>query len=513
MAGFNVKAILGIAPLQQSSPRVPQMTTARRSEKTLREEAAQGDKEGALALGAAYTTVTQNRKTYLRQFEDFKNFYLVDAILSGIIDDALSPDITTGKILDINSEKPEVNKKLKELASRINFDSLVSEIAADLVGNGEYSLKTTVLPGKGVVEVADTVDQSEIVALYDHGVPSSFLVSVGNDIAVRKASEYAHFYVGHFRVRIPLTLLYSTERLQSKARKLNVPPYARFGKPLFYGTLSKIKELQLLENLVPSAKLSELTRGSIVGVSLPPALDPKSAFSMCREYEQVFNSSTGLNRSSQDLSISDIIAVAGRVKVMPMFGEKGSLQSLSDIRNNRSIDDLLNSVNDIRAIVCTSIGYPPELLFAGTEKKGELLKRYSRYLRKLKAVQTAIANGVKQICLMHLVNLEMPAEGQPTEDIKKKIRSYTLEDIDVSFRNKLVNVDELEKLEFADAMVSTVKQTFEFITGLSENEDFKDVMNKEAVVQWLNKMLTLISPTDDFIIDPTDIKDSDRKDM
>lgn len=461
----------------------------------------QSDRQGALALAATYTAAAKGKRAYTQAYRSIREFYLVDAIVTAIVEDSLTPDITTGEVVEVTSNNVNLNKKLKELSKSVNFDQLVRDIAPDLIGNGEYTIKVN--NSGGETTIRDNVDQEKIVAFYDKGFPSEFLIEGARDVKIAKPHEYAHFVIGDFKIRLKISEHFEEGKKEIQG---SIPEYARIGKPLFYGTIGKIKELQLLESLVPASKLNQITRGSIVGVGVPSASTPEEAFDVCRRYENVFNSSTGIDAVSGEVSVSDIIGVAGKVKAVPLFGDKGSLESIGDAKNNQSVDDLLSTVKDLREVICTSIGFPPELLFGG-ESKAELLKRYARYLRKLKSVQSALSNGIKQIVLTHLNN-----EEETRKDKTEVIRtSFSLDDISVRFRNELVNIDELEKLEFSDAMISTVKETFEFMTQLLENESTNSIVNEEGIHGWLYNIFRLISTTHDMILPPDEADIAKRR--
>ncbi len=500
MAGEAIRRLTGTSPLQTSR--------ATRNAGSGGRDTLNGrmktNREGALALGAAFTKATQTKRQYLAKMDKLKAFYLVDAILGAIIEDALTPDISTGEVVEVTSPNSAINTKLKKLQKSLDFDQIIKDIAPDLVMNGEYTLAMEV-DKTGVTDIKDSVSQEKIVAFYEKGYPSQFLVEGKNDIIIAKPIEYAHFVMGEFKMRLKVSGFLDEKKFKKVQDKL--PSYARVGKPLFYGTASKITELQLLEALVPAAKLSEITRGSIVGVSVPGSTSPDKAFEIARKYEQIFNGSQGLDHVNGDISITDVIAVAGRVKALPVFSDKGGIDPIGDAKNNRSVDDILGTINDLRNVICTSIGFPPELLFGG-DSKAELLKRYARYLRRLKSVQTALAMGIKQICLAHLMNEQAAvdaAKGTKVTSINKDVedkKKVTIDDIDVRFRNELVNIDELEKLEYSDAMVSTMAQIFEFIETLANNESMAEILDADGVHTWLYSIFRLISPVYDIIVPP-----------
>ena len=67
----------------------------------------------------------------------------------------------------------------------------------------------------------------------------------------------------HLRINIDL---YETNK---KEILKNIPHFIRIGKSMIYPVLDKIKQLQLLEELVPATKLADLSSGTMVGVSIP----------------------------------------------------------------------------------------------------------------------------------------------------------------------------------------------------------------------------------------------------
>lgn len=449
------------------------------------------DSDSAAAMAAIYTQAVNTRRQFIRDFQEIRAFYLVDAILGLVSDDALTPDITTGEVVELSSKNPKINKLLQDLQRNINVDSLVHDIVPDLLSHGEYTVRQEVVKGKGLVQIHDDVDQSKIVAFYKRGLPSKFARMSKNDVRVYEPYHYAHFCLGKQKLRIKLQNEFSRDDSTAKPElPVDLPAYARVGKPLLYGVFGKIKELQLLESLIPATKLNDIMSGTLVGVSMPSGTGPKDAFEVVRRYEQLFNAKTGIDREGDQLSLRHILGVAGKIKAIPVFGDKGSLESLTDVKRNPSIDDLLSSVQDNRDVICTSIGIPTELLY-GTDGEGKaaMLKKYARYLRCLKSLQTAVASGLKQICLTHVIN--------------SGISTVKLSDIEVRFRNEIISIDELEKLEFADAVVSMLGELHTFASDLQESTVLPEgAIDQEKFQSWLHSTLSLVIKDANFVKAP-----------
>lgn len=441
----------------------------------------------ATALVAMFSKSAESRKDFLKDFEKVRQFYIVEAMLNILAEDALTPDAVTEDVLELSSDDPEIDAQLQILQERIDFDALVNDIILDLEAFGDYTVRMNVQEKFGVLEVVDDVVQENMVVFYRKGAPYLFMQKMKETFTVSKPVEFAHFSLGNKKLRIDLGKEFKTSGNKSKLIMPDgLPTYVRIGRSLLFGVLPKIKELQLLESLIPAEKLNQLTKGSIVGVEIPASTNPKDAFEIVRKYENLLNKKQGINPTEDEISVASILQTAGRSKVIPVLGDKGNLQQI-DVRDNRNVDDLLASVKDNREVILSAIGIPPELLFGGDGPKSEVLKKYARYVRKLKFIQTAVASGVRQIALAHVSNVEKPLRA-------------THSDIKVNFRNALINVDELDKLEFSVALIDSVKQLNEFVTDLQAGP-MKDVVNVESYKEFLKRQLSFINQGIDFVKD------------
>lgn len=440
----------------------------------------------AMAMVGAFTKAADTKREYAQSLGELSKYYLVDALMNLIADETLITDIMTGEIVQLQGVTKAIDDELKVLQRRLNVDQIVEDITLDLLKLGDYTLRMEMTSGEGVTSVTDNVTQENIVALYRHGLPEKFLIREKSKIRILPASTHLHFALGRSKLRIELGNEFGVEDADLEKLRNKLPNYVRVGRPLLYGVQSKLKELQLLEALVPASKLHQLSTGSLVGVSVPSQTDPKEAFAISRRYESLLNSKTALDKRSGTLAdVGDILATAGRTKVVPVMGEKGNLQSI-DVKENRAADDMLGSIRDIRSTICSTIGVPPELLFGSdsAESKGEFLKRHARYLRKIKSVQTALASGLKQLALAHLIS--MGHEVLPN-------------DIHIVFRNEVVNIDELDKLEFADQVNMMVSDLWAFMNELNDSEQFKGRIDFEALSDWMRRQMALMGSNRSFI--------------
>lgn len=472
----------------------------------------------AAAYAAIYTRISEGRRKIIQEVDRIKNFYLVDVILNQITEDALSPEIGTGYIVNLESDKEEIKKELDYLDERFEFDQMILNITPDLLAYGEYTLATKVIPSPqaletlkannlsewvvpnkiiskasektkpqviandetGIISINDTVDQTSIVALTkDCNIDGYVVRDDKQKIHYREPADFIKFTLGGTRVRVNIHNELGKISGNSDARIKDIPQFVRVGKSVIAPIMSKLRELELLETLVPATKLSKLSSGTLVGVQVPPGYEIEKAMEAAKKVEGILNKKIGVDQSRGELSIENIMSAAGRLKVVPIFGEKGVLSKL-DYKSEEP-DELLTSINDVRKVILGSVGIPPELVF-GIESgsRGEMLKKYARYLRKLKSIQKALGDGLRQIVYIHLAN--------------KGIR-FVPSDIKVSFYNKLVEIDNLDKLEFMDTVVGMLGHLREFVQEISNtttNPEIAKYINVKEFVSYLDSQFGVI---------------------
>jgi len=328
---------------------------------------------------ALYMQVVRSRVQFIQEIDKIKSFYLVDALARSVADDTLAPDITSGEIVEVGSSKAPIDKELKILQKRFDFDQIIGDFIIDLLRQGEHILAHTVKSGQGIVDIRDDVDQTKVLAFYKFGYPSLYLTqSDTTELKVYNPYAYSHFAINRYKLRVEVQQEFGKKtdvRVLVDDKGKELPSYARVGRSIFYGVLSKIKELMLIELMIPAKKLNDIMKGNLVGLRMPQSTTAKDAFSAAKVYEKFLNKKVGLDRGSDDFSVADIVGLAGSIRIVPILGEKGSLESLGDVKEDRGIEALADRVEDSRKVICTSIGYPYELLFGSEgERRGELLK-------------------------------------------------------------------------------------------------------------------------------------------
>jgi len=431
-------------------------------------------------LLSTYFQINRNYTQYYKEISRIKEIYIAEIILEQLAFDVLTPDISSQNIIEIvpNIDNKELKDALKEFEEIHNIDQLVSDIIQDLIAFGSYPLRLVIEEGKGIVEIIDDLEPYEVIPFYRNQELEFYLRldEYGNP-EIHSPHEFVVFLIDAKRIKLKLDKRYLYYIEQKKGKQF--PRYIKVGSPLFSpGVIKKIKELDLLEKLIPASKINTLSKGNVVGVYVPPSMSPEEALEFAKKIERKLNAlGIGINKDLDQLSITDILKGAGRIKVIPVTNEKGQVVKIDYKPEEPS--DLLDVIQNLREVILTSIGIPPELIFnTGNSTKGEILKRYSRYLRKLKYIQKAIVNGLKELVLIHLVN---------------KGLSVTPKDFSVRFTNTLVNVDDLDKLEFQQATTQILTDIKRFVDELKQDEELSQYVNNEGFVEYLNNELTKVN--------------------
>lgn len=466
----------------------------------------------AAAFSSLYSKIAESRKQMIKEVDRVRNFYLTEVLLNQLVDDALTPEIGTGRIINVTSDKEHIQREIDRLNEQFGFDEVINSIKTDLIAYGEYTISTDVHPhplviqrkqamvngeavnedyfdgpqeetdeegnSYGLVDLRDDVDIASVVPLTKWSETVGFLVRDKDQVVRREPADYVLFSFMSQRLRVDLHKEFGLNGQSVSELLKDIPRYIRVGKSVIYPVIAKLKELELLEAMVPATKLSKLSGGTLIGVKVPVGYDVEQALQACEKVEGLINKKVGIDPIRGELTIENIFAAAGKLKCIPVWGDQGELEKIDHKLDEP--DDLMASNKELREIISTSIGVPPELIFGGADdaSKGGMLRKYARYLRKLKSIQKAIGEGIRQIVYIHLAN--------------KNIR-FESEDISVEFFNRLIETDNLDRLEFIDTTVSLLDNLKTFIFELAgETSPIAKRVKLAAFVEFISKQLAVV---------------------
>lgn len=479
--------------MQEARPRssTPRQYRVARNRPQSLEEYAQGSYSMVASLATTWTSAVNTRREYYKVAGELGRYMLSEAILNIVTDDLLNAD-ENGNFFEFQSDNPEIQTALDRLSAKFDFNTMIDDICPDWLNLGEYTWRLEVEKDRGILRIVDDVDMQNVVAMYEQGIPSSYLHCNGRSFDILPPHQFAHFVAGSQKIRVRWQDQFNSawggaamDPLADvpKHVKDKLPDYVRFGRPFFYGAVSKIRELQLLENLIPAQKLNQVTQSQIVGIKLPNSMDLDSVEETLQFFEQLLNAPLGINMQQEVISMAEIMSVAGKIRVIPDYSDgRGGLENLN-IRQNQSVDDLVNAIDNYRRIIMSSMGIPPSLLYgtvetAGGSNKVQELHIFSRYTRRLARLQQSLKRGLKQIALIHLANSGF------------RVKSA---DVTVRFLQPLVDLSGLETLEFQDAEQAIIKNTVDLVQAISDCEILDAASDKQELVNWFKSRFDVVS--------------------
>lgn len=441
-----------------------------------------------------YSKTISSRREMIRAVDEIKPFYLTQVIVEQLINDAFAPATKTNEILKVTAMLGD-KKKNKELQIEIDylnvllsFDQFCKDATKEALYYGDYTLATRIEKNEGIVDLVDDTDQETVIPLVKHSKCVGYIVldDKKNKIKVVDRAKYIKFSFNDETIRIDTRKeLMGQYGIKKDDIQDAIPRYVRVSKSLVYPVIDKIKDLDLLERLVPRTKLKKISNGTLVGLQVPQGYSPTEALKFCETVESIINKKVGVDSTTGVITAQNIIESADLFKVVPIYGNVGDVKPMNYAGDEP--DKLLESVDKIRQVILDSIPVPSESIYHGAEGNqnsgSATLKRYARYLRKLKSIQTMNINAVKELVFIHLANKD-----------KKKWSSIVATDVDVSFINDLIEIDNLDRLEFLDSTISFIKNTTDFVNTLSESgSPYSQYVNKPAFVHWLKDQFSIVN--------------------
>lgn len=417
-------------------------------------------------LSQLFSTLIRQKVDLIDLVDAYKDTFYHQMIVEMLCDDVLNVDPLSNNIVDISCsvDNDDVRRVLDSLQERIDIDGFINAITDDVVSYGDYVVRV-IHDGMKVVSIEDDIDQRKVLPVYKGG-RQMFLVEMeeGKPETIEN-TQFLHFCVGGKKLRFKV----NKEMLMTVGSELKISEYVRMGKPLFWGKWDLLNSLYVLTVFYPVFAVNKLNASTIIGVKVPADTPPKLAVEIARKYQELFNVSVGVDAMGR-VSIADVIDTIGKYKVVPMWGDEKGTTSLADPRIEESFG--LDILEELKKVLSASVGVPYSFLFGGegAESRLGVLRNYSRYVKKVASIQRAIREA-----LIELAIIECRLQGlYVTPDM-----------IEVRFRNSLVSVENLDKLEFMASMIDTVNNSVDVVTGIAEKLGVG--ASKEVLVDFVNR--------------------------
>src|SRR5208283_5713356 len=265
------------------------------------------------AMYIAALKIDDYREAYYEAYSQIRNNYLLQAVLEIMVDDALRADKTTGNIITLKSHDKEMQKHLYRLQSRIDLDTIITDVTPDMCLFGEYALKIIKEPGKGIVHLDDIYDIKDLLPIYRGGKITSYMLKkhewnmaqgnallqskdVINELPFKKVNikDYAYFVKSGRRLKVKLLPSDFSTAQQSWLQDIDLTKMfsgvARIGRSIVpISLVNLIKSLETLESIIPLMRLLQLDRRSLIGVRFPGVTRIDKVQTLVQEYERIIN--------------------------------------------------------------------------------------------------------------------------------------------------------------------------------------------------------------------------------
>lgn len=423
--------------------------------------------KGRYFLSSFFETVSQEKKRIVEMVDSYKNTFFYQMVVQMLVDDVLSVDPVTNNVVDITTTNENLKPIVEGLQERLDIDGFVSSVIEDVIGYGDYVVRVE-HDGRKVVALEDDIDQKDVVVIYKSGRPL-FLVNVSSDDEiVEEYTTFLHFSVTPRRLRIKL------DKNVYSLKGGRWSEYVRVGKPLFWGCWDLLNSLYVLTVFYPVFAVQKLNATTVIGVRVSPEVPQARAWEIARKYQELLNVYTSVDQYGR-VSLADVIDTVGKYKVVPVWGDEKGMIQLADPRLEESF--ALDVLVDLRKVLCATLGIPYGFLFGSDENvpKIEALKSFSRYVKRVASIQRAIREALTQLVL-----IECRLQGLYP----------SVEDIEVRFRNSIISVEMLDRLEFVSGLLDIVNSTVDTVMGIGER--LQREIDVEKLVDFLNSYLGMV---------------------
>ena len=370
----------------------------------------------------------------------------------------------------------QVQNVIDEFVEKFGIKSKVAELVPELLRDGEYALGVLFKENEGITEVIDDMDVIDLLPFYVNNELSFVInqpqydnkttgkVDIINNAAGKPPAIYKPDNIVFFRLkgptkkRINMSAFYNNEfrKLFLEKTGVRLPKYIRMALPIYASAMKTLNRLQLMENVSTVLDLSDVLKPEIVTVTVPSNTNAQEAQQIVRDYERNLNDAGGLS-DTDSLDIATLATQANRRKVLPQWlDSKGTITSTGLGQQAKSAG-AWESISKLRNLIALSIGIPPFYLNLNENPidKAQIIKLYSRYTRKLTSLQKTLADGVKDLIMIHCT---------------KKGLNISKDNLVVKFK-AITSGDALDDTDMMVATVSGINDLYKGIEEITSSEN------------------------------------------
>ena len=435
----------------------------------------------------------------LNRYEPLKTNYMVIAMIDTLINDVLAIDPSLGKAFDIKvdtafKDSERCNTIISEFRDKIQFDTYISKILFDAIFYGQYWTEYIRDDHKHVVGLKDSYQPGSVFTVGLEGLdcsPLYYKLSTGLNIEIVTLNNENICCLNMQSDRMRFAI--SEQSITIQSRDAVIAQAGTIGRPFCFEIYDRLINLEMLDQLDISSVITMLQRNSLVSVKAPDGLDLEQIKEFTAYYENMINNTTG-NEIGEIYNITQIkmyAAEAAKIRVLPLQTERGAMASALSSSDTYG-DTIPKRIDDMRRTILDMKGIPYEFIFTGrdTQPLGASLRKYARYARIIKYMQDGlrrfIVKIVMDLCASYGFNVP-----------KGAIKVYQF---------CAVNVSEMDRLEYMDAISDVAEKTMERINNVITDPDISKYVDHTAKARFAASLLSAISGASGIINVPRDEK-------
>lgn len=451
-------------------------------------------------LLSVYNNKIEDKRALLTQARELFYTDIVQTVVDIMIDDGFNSfqnekeEFKIEYVLDdddlqnLGEEyQSQIQNIIDDFVSKFALKARVAEIVPELLRDGEYAfgILFDTENKKGITEIVDDFDVINLLPFYENNKLALVIYQNKNQDENSTVSPWIDFndsdnaptmykpdnivffrLNGPTKFKISMKEFYNTEfkKMFHAKTGIRLPKYIRTSLPIYASALDKLKRLKIMENVSTVLDLNDVLKPEIVHVTVPANTSPIEVDQIIRDYERHLNDMSGLTEADT-LDLGTLAAQANRRKVLPQWMDtKGTLTSAS-INQAAKGQAAWESIDKLRNLIALSIGIPPFYIniSATPAGKAETIKLYSRYTRKLTSLQKTLADGIKDILMIHLEHCGF---------------NINRDNLNVSFK-ALTSADAMDDTDLLLGLVNAISDMWVALDKITSSDSNKLIIDDE----------------------------------
>lgn len=492
------------------------------------------DRQILQTLLAVYNEHIETKREVLTQARNLFDTDIIQTVIDVMIDDGFNSfqneneEFKIEYILDdddlenLGEEYQEqVQNLIDEFVEKFALKTRVAELVPELLRDGEYALGVLFDEEnkKGITEIVDDFDVINLLPFYEND-KLAFVINqnnfsdkqtttnfIGNFYNENKPVAYKPDNMVFFRLNGPTKLRINMSNFYNKDFQkifhdktgIRLPKYIRTSLPIFYGAIKNLNRLKIMENVSTVLDLNDVLKPEIVHVVIPTNTSAPEAEQIIRDYERHLNDMSGFS-AEDSLELGTLMAQANRRKVLPQWMDtKGTLSSAA-VNQGAKGAGAWESVDRLRNLIALGIGIPPYYINITGQPidKAQTIKLYSRYTRKLTALQKTLADGIKDILMIHLEHCGL---------------NISRTNLSIKFR-AITSADALDDVDLLVGLVAGVSDMYKALHEITSADDNKLVLDDEQFKAFFdNRTATYLNMSNLIRIDEDKFENIEGEDL